>query len=478
LSIRLFTGVSRAACTVGALLTVAISFLCPHSSPCAGEGLQAGVAVVDITPPIPWRMSGYFYERVSSGVKDPLQAKALVLEQGDVTAAMVFCDLVGVPRQVSDRARQGIARATGIPTDNIVIAATHTHTGPLYYGPLRELFHQRAVERFGSDSNESIDYPAKLVEQVSSAVVKAQSDLRPVEIAAGVAREDRLAFNRRFHMRDGSVRFNPGQLNPDIVRPTGPIDPDVGLLALKTDGADEPFAAVISYALHLDTTNGTEYSADYPRFLEEGLRKKFGNSFTALFGAGTCGDVNHIDVRTKEVRRAEEIGGLLAETVGRALEDDVLMPVAKPKLAVAAATVNAPLQTYTSAEVDEARQNLEIVGQRKLPFLDEVKAYSIVALQSYEEPTLPLEVQAFRISDDVAIVTLPSEIFVELGLAIKAASPFETTLVIELANDSLGYIPTKKAFAEGSYETVNSRVEPGVGEMLVEAAVKLLKQLK
>jgi neutral ceramidase len=154
------------------------------------------------------------------------------------------------------------------------------------------------------------------------------------------------------------------------------------------------------------------------------------------------------------------------------------MPVSKPKLAVAAATVNAPLQTYTSAEVDEARKKLEIVGQRKLPFLDEVKAYSIVALQSYEGSTLPLDVKVFRISDDVAIVTLPSEIFVELGLAIKAASPFKMTLVIELANDSLGYIPTKKAFAEGSYETVNSRVQPGVGEMLVETAIKLLKQLE
>ena len=92
--------------------------------------------------------------------------------------------------------------------------------------------------------------------------------------------------------------------------------------------------------------------------------------------------------------------------------------------------------------------------------------------------TLPLEVQAFRLNSDTAIVTLPCEIFVELGLAIKAASPFKTTLVIELANDSLGYIPTKQAFAEGSYEIVNSQVEPGTGEKLVEAAIGLLKELQ
>src|SRR5690606_30145480 len=118
------------------------------------------------------------------------------------------------------------------------------------------------------------------------------------------------------------------------------------------------------------------------------------------------------------------------------------------------------------------------VGQRRLSFLNEVKAYAIVETADYGSPTLPLEVQVFRLSEDVAIVTLPAEVFVELGLAITAASPFKTTLVIELANDCPGYIPTKKAFAEGSYETVNSRVQPGVGEQLVETAVSLLRDLK
>jgi hypothetical protein len=91
---------------------------------------------------------------------------------------------------------------------------------------------------------------------------------------------------------------------------------------------------------------------------------------------------------------------------------------------------------------------------------------------------VPLEVQAFRLNDETAIVTLPSEIFVNLGLSIKAASPFKTTLVIELANNSVAYIPTKQAFLEGSYEVVNSRVERGTGEKLAETAVELLKELK
>jgi hypothetical protein len=113
-----------------------------------------------------------------------------------------------------------------------------------------------------------------------------------------------------------------------------------------------------------------------------------------------------------------------------------------------------------------------------VPFLERVETYKIAALQLLGGTVLPAEVQVFRLSDEVAIVGLPGEIFVELGLAIKEASPFETTIVVELANDAPGYVPTRKAFAEGSYEVVNSRVASGGGEMLVEKAIELLQQLK
>jgi hypothetical protein len=457
-------------------LTLFVAIILAQFADCAE--FKAGVAVVDITPPVPWRMSGYFYERISTGVKDPLQAKAVVFQEGDSSAALVFCDLIGIPRDVSQRARKKASEATGIPVDNIAIAATHSHTGPLYYGPLRDHFHERTVQRVGNDPNESIDYPARLAQWIATAVADAKAALRPVELSAGQAREERLSFNRRFHMKDGSVRFNPGQLNPDIRRVAGPTDPEVGIVELKEAGADNPLAAIVAFALHLDTTSGTEYSADYPRFLQERLRATFGEKFVSLFAAGTCGDINHIDVSTKDVRTAEEIGGMLSETVAESLKPGLLSPVTKPSLAVRSISVDVPLQSFSEAEVAEAQKNLPLIGQRKMPFLEEVRTNTIVALQSYDGPLLPLEVQAFRLSDDVAIVTLPAEIFVELGLAIKAASPFETTIVIELTNDSLGYIPTKKAFAEGSYETVNSRVQPGAGEALVEAAIGLLKDLK
>lgn len=456
---------------------LALVALAAASTPSAADVLEVGIATVDITPPVPWRMSGYFYERISTGVKDPLQAKAVVLRQGDVSAALVFCDLVGMPRTVSQPAREAASRATGIPVENIAVAATHTHTGPLFYGPLRDEFHRRAVEQHGADPQESLDYPAKLAEGIAAAVKQAHASLAPAELSAGFATEGRLSFNRRYHMKDGSVRFNPGPLNPDIVRPAGPIDPQVGLVAISRPGG-APLAGLVAFALHLDTTGGTEYSADYPRFLDERVRSALGEDFITLFGAGTCGDINHNDVRTKEVRSSEAIGGLLGETVAQALASDALAPIAEPSLAVRSATVNAPLQTYTPAEIAAAREVVGRIGKHKQSFLEEVKACSIVALQDYESPSLPLEVQAFRLGPEVALVTLPAEIFVELGLAIKAASPFRTTIVVELANDSLGYIPTKKAFAEGSYETVNSRVQPGVGESLVETAIGLLKELQ
>src|ERR1043165_6248737 len=124
----------------------------------AAAPFRAGLATIDITPPVGWRMSGYFYERLSTGTQDPLQAKALVLQQGDERAALVFCDLIGVPGTITGPVRAAASRKTGIPASNIMIAATHTHTGPLYYGALREYLHERAVRANGKDPFEGVDY--------------------------------------------------------------------------------------------------------------------------------------------------------------------------------------------------------------------------------------------------------------------------------------------------------------------------------
>ncbi len=436
--------------------------------------LEAGVSVADITPPVGYRMSGYFHERLSEGVSNPLHAKALVLRQGSTKAAMVFCDIIGLSPEVSKAARAKAEAETGIPAANILLAATHSHTGPLYFGALRNHFHGLALARDGQDSCEKVDYASLLGERIVQAIQRADAGAQPVRLEAGVTQQQGLSFNRRFHMKDGSVRFNPGVLNPDIVRVAGPIDPAVGIVLFRTRAENAAVAGLVNFALHLDTVGGTKYAADYPYYLEQDLRRTLGEDFTLLFGTGACGDINHIDVTRRERLGTEEIGRTLARTVVDTLTE---MKTTAPSLAVSRAVIEAPLQSFSTEEVEQAKRDIHKVGIRELPFLDQVRAYKILAVQWRGGSTLPLEVQVFRLSDEVAIVGLPGEVFVDLGLAIKQASPFATTLVIELCQDAPGYIPTRKAFAEGSYETVNSRVAPGGGERMAEAAIELLARL-
>lgn len=455
-----------------------LTLLVPHTAAGAESplGVRAGWAVEDITPPPGYRMSGYFRERRATGVKDPLKAKALVLAQGNQKIALVFCDVIGIPWYVSQAARQKIAEQYGISPDRCTIMATHTHTGPLYFGAIRELLHRQAMEAHGHDPAETVDYASLLEERIVEAVGRASRHLRPVELrVATLAQEPQISFNRRFLMKDGTVRFNPGQLNPDIVRPAGPIDPDVNVLVLVNPTDSRPLAALTVFALHLDTVGGTEYSADYPYHMEQALRKRYGEDFLSFFGAGPCGDINHIDVTVKGRRTAEELGKLLAATVTRAIEQ--AEPVIEPSLQVAHRVIHVPLQQYSEAEVAEARRLYPRIVTSELPFLERVRIYKIMALQWRGGSEIALEVHAFRLGKNAAIVTLPGEVFVELGLFIKRSSPFRHTFAIELANDAPGYIPTEKAFREGSYETVNSRIAPGGGEKLAEVAVEALKAL-
>jgi neutral ceramidase len=387
--------------------------------------------------------------------------------------AIVSCDIIGLSRDVSTQVRDQVERQIGIPAANILLTATHSHTGPLYSGALRDHFHARAVARHGKDPCEAVDYPSQLVARIVGAIEEADARLRPVQAETVVTRQQGLSFNRRFHMKDGTVRFNPGILNPDIVRVAGPIDPEVGVVLFR-DG-QTALAGLVNFALHLDTVGGTLYAADYPYYVEQTLRQTLGEDFVLLFGTGTCGDINHIDVTSKERLRTDTIGRTLGSTVAAGLPQSTVL--ARPRLAVARTAVEAPIQQFTPAEIEQARKDMDKIGTRDLSFLDQVRAYKIMDVQARGGSTVPLEVQVFRLSDEVAVVGLPGEVFVDIGLAIKKASPFPATLVIELCQDDPAYIPTRKAFAEGSYETVNTRIAPGGGEAITEAAIRLLKEL-
>lgn len=449
------------------------------------EPLRVGVAEVDITPPVGYRVAGGYEERISNELHDPLLAKAIVLQQGSTRAALVLCDLCSIGRQVSDPVRHRASIRSGIPVEQIVIAATHTHGGPEYYGTLRDVGHELAVEKHGHDPAETVDYPARLVARIADAVHCAADSVRGARCEAGVRAAPGLAFNRRFHMKNGTVQFNPGKLNPDIVAPAGPVDDALPILLFRDVATEKPFAALAVFAMHVATFgNGRQIGADFPGVMQQKLREALGPEFVSLFAAGAAGDVNHVDVRSAArqdpATELQRIGHQLAARV--LAPTPPLEPVEKPRLAVRAARVPLPLRELGAGEVEAARAHLRrVLSGERFEFLATVAAWramNTATLRERDGDQLRAEVQGVRISDDTAIVTLPHEVFVELGLAIKARSPFRNTLVVSLANDIDFYVPTRKAFDEGSYEVVTSSLQPGGGERLVDGALQLLEELR
>ena len=432
---------------------------------------QVGLAEIDITPPVGYRMDGYFYERLNTGQRDALMAKAVVFQQGAMRAALVVSDLLGMPQSMSSEVRALAAKRTGIPAPNIAITATHTHTGPLFAGERARVFSEQAAAKFGTDPLAAVKYPEALRDKLVEVIAAASARVSPAVMEFALAREDRLSFNRRFHLKDGSVRFNPGVLNPDIVEAAGPIDPDVPFLLFTRDR--KPIGSLSVFAMHLDTVGGTEYSADYPGHLAAELRREFGDEFISIFGTGTCGDINHIDVSGQRRYTARLIGQQLAIDILSALSRVALD---LPALSVSSAQLSLPLRSVSAEQAASAKANMPKVGTNDLPFLAQVEAVTTLDLLR-RGSTLDTEVQVFRLHPDVAVVLLPGEVFADLGLAIKRRSPFKHTLIIELSNDNPAYIPTEKAFKEGSYETVNSRIAPGGGERLVETAIQLLNDI-
>jgi len=436
------------------------------------DDLRVGLASAEITPPVPFRMSGGFSPRISTAVHDPLFARALVLRQGGRSVAFVICDLLGISEGLGEEVRRLASRAASIDPEHIVVAASHTHTGPLYYGARHDYYHRVAVEEEGADPLDSTAYREGLVRTLVALVEEASSAAVPARIDHLRTLEETLAFNRRFHLSDGTVRTNPGRLNPDIVGPAGPIDPEVDVLLVRDPEGGETRAAFTLYSQHLDTIGGTEISADFPFYLGEVLRESLGQELVALFSSAAAGDINHIDVsKPAELRghaEAERIGTTLGRTIVAALPEAV--PLAAPDLEAVSTHVHLPLKHFSQAAIAEAHAAL---AEGTL----NPQVFEVIKRQQHPGQTYPFRVQAVRLDRETAIVALPSEIFVELGLAIKEGSPFPRTLVLSLASGPAGYIPTREAFEQGSYEPTNSRIQPGGGERLVEAALELLGQL-
>jgi len=452
---------------------------------CASADFQAGFATADLTPPVGWRRAGNYTEFISTGVHDPPFAKAIVLSQGTTAVAFVGNDLCSVPRELTDRARKRASEKTGIPFANIVITATHTHGAPEYYGPLRDFLQGRTLrENDGKDPREPIDYRALLAERWTDLIVQAHAARKAVRLSVVVPQQEGMAFNRRFLMRDGSTGWNPGKLNTNIFRPLGPTDSDLPLVLVRDAASDKPLGSLTVFAMHTAIYVGAPFGACYPGHLQTHLRRLLNApDFISICGEGCAGDINHIDVSSPDPQDSQTypsvVGERLAETLHEALP--LARPINNDQFTMRSITIQSPVTPLTDAEFVAAKKLMETLGQNGAPFLTVADAWRKMFRHEFWQKhggRLPQEVQVIRLDRDTAIVTLPHEVFVELGMAIKSASPFRTTIVISLANDLDFYIPTRRAFEEGQYEPTTCPLEPGCGELLVQAAVKLLNELK
>jgi len=418
------------------------------------EGLpeiRAGSARLEITPPLGTALAGYFHERISDRVEDPLYAKALVLENDGERVALVSCDVICMPASIADPARELVAERTGIPADNVLICATHTHTGP-----------EMRKGRLIPTNDEWLDGVPELIATV---VERACDDMFDAVLIPGRKCEDRLGSNRLGRKRDGSEVFG----KDETLGPAGPIDPELMALSVR-DHSGTVRAMIVNYAMHADTVGGNGISAGWPGRLSLAMRDVYGDQCVTVFLQGTCGDINHLHWRTsrwtsKGIEKAAQMGRGAAGLAVNATELGEPLETGE----VGCLFRHVPIPYYTRdeqmrAEVEENRAMEERPGRWDY------------IIERFDEWDLDGEiaqvpVQVIRVGN-VMIVGIPSEVFVEWGLEIKHWSPAEWTFVAELANDWFGYIPTTDQAHRGAYGALpilSRRLEADGGRKMTDA---------
>ena len=442
--------------------------------------LFVGFASENITPPVGMRLCGTFEERLATGVHDSLYVRAFVFQQGETKIAIAGCDLAMVFPEICDTVRQRLARF-GLPPGHVLIHGSETHNGPDYFGEFRDVFHAWAIEKYGEDPAEPMDYNAFLVNRIAEAIISADKAIQPSKIRFSYGECKGIAFNRRFRMNDGSIGWNPGKLNRQILEPLGPVDESLPVLSIYEDDHEVPSALLTGYAMHLAILDDTNYGADYPYYIAEKLKAEISPDLFTHFMQSPCCEVNHVDVSTSERQTghpwALEVGDKLAESILEILPDKRRQ--LQPDLKVMSMMVPLNLQKFPEEEIEKQREVWHSPGRINLHFLDVVYAGKVASISDRHKggPVQAL-IQAYQFDPETVLVGLPGEISVELGIYIKEKSPYKNTMIVQLSNDWFGYIPTEKIFNEGLYEAVVAKIVPGEGEKLADAALKLMKDLQ
>ncbi|MEA4889552.1 MAG: hypothetical protein VB070_08845 [Clostridiaceae bacterium] len=422
-----------------------------------------GLKEVDITPELGLHIPGQLYIRVSDAVKDPLHAKAAALGDDHQTFIVLALDLLCIDHEDAEQIRQRIVDETGLAAETILIAATHTHTGA------------PAVAAYGHTKDRH--YTETMIRKAADAGIQAYHDRQPVVLSAAVSTIKDYSFNRRFLMKDGSYRTNPGLHNPLVDRPAGPVDPDLTILMVKKpDGT--PLGAVVNFACHLDIAGGTALSADYPGELSSCLKDAYGDSFVTVFLTGACGNINHVNIDNEKTMQKDyyrEIGRYLAERVLSAeysepFADHQVINMGCERLTLSPRRPESRQieQAYRCAHDDAADGNDRFFANELL----------YVADHPYADETAI--VQVFQIGP-LMLVGLPGEVFTEFGLDIKKQAHQPYCMIDTLSNGNYGYIATREAFPQGGYETKLStytRLIPETGYQLVDSALKIINRFR
>ena len=444
--------------------------------------IRAGAATTNITPWLGLSLAGYMNDRKAAFIHDELHVKAIALDNGRTRLAIAIVDSCAVPRSIFDAAKEEIHQHTGIPIAQILTAATHTHSAPA------------AAHLFQSEPDSA--YTRFLTTRIADAVRLAVTRLEPARIGYGVGREDRLVFNRRYVMKPGSIPLNPFGIedqvlmnppagNDNIIQSAGPIDPDVTLLVAESIEG-KPIFTLCSYALHyVGGHPAAHVSADYFGSWAAAMQRMAGATFVPILANGCSGNINGVNFQKPSrtwlpYEQMSAYADILAAEAFRTWkslqwEDTV-------ELNGSVEEIEFTTRQASSAELDKAKKLLASEGA--IPLAGYKRREAIYAresqlLVSEIGSRVKTLVQGLKIGN-LGIATMPGEAFVELGLAVKQASPFGTTMMIELANDYRGYIPTEQAFAVGGYETwraKSSYLDEKAGGRLVKSALAQLEKI-
>ena len=415
----------------------------------AGDFL-AGFARRDMDPPMGLSLQGYFEPRPASGALDPVQVNCVAVSDGRTKAVLLSLDLEAL-HGLADEWRRRLAKTLGIDPGCVYVACTHTHTGPAF-GPVETSW------EIPVPSDPAFD--ARLYERVEACAADAIADLAPAEIRVARTECPGVSFIRRFRMRDGTIRTNPGIGNTNVVAAVCRPDESVQLVRFKRAGGD---IALVNFACHPDVIGGCKYSADWPGFVRRRVESVRPGSRCVFFN-GAQGDSNHIDIRPEgRGKRGYGHSRWMGETVA-----DAALAVWDRAEAVPAGAVRG---CVTGVRVPLRKSRTPGVRDP-----NKVEAYRLKMLASKpDEYDVP--VSTVVIGRTLAFAGLPGEPFSAIGRQVKAASVCRMTFFTCQTNGSFGYIPDADSFGDACYENTSTVFTPESSRRLVQSLSQALSGL-